>query len=263
MSEKPERPFYSRYAWAFDLLIDRPVRKECAAIAAWLVERSATPGATLLDAGCGTGRYAHEMARRGYVVHGVDASPDMIDVARRSAGDVPLPATFAVGNFLEAPGRYDALLCRGVLNELIDDRERAAAFAAFARSLRPHGVLILDVREWEATAERKAREPLFRKSVDSEHGRLTFSAITRLDPERHRLLIAETHSLQTGGREESSEFEITMRCWTREELDTALASNGFEPAAYFGAYDPGIAAGTTDRLVLVASRKPTTDGRNG
>jgi hypothetical protein len=26
-------PFYSEFAWAFDLLIDRPVRKECATIA--------------------------------------------------------------------------------------------------------------------------------------------------------------------------------------------------------------------------------------
>jgi len=32
--DRSRRPFYAEYAWAFDLLIDRPVRKECAAIAA-------------------------------------------------------------------------------------------------------------------------------------------------------------------------------------------------------------------------------------
>jgi hypothetical protein len=53
MTENSKRPFYAEYA--FDLLIDRPVRKECAAIAAWLVERGVLPGADLLDAGCGTG----------------------------------------------------------------------------------------------------------------------------------------------------------------------------------------------------------------
>src|SRR5262249_22189147 len=57
------RPFYGEYAWAFDLVIDRPVRKECAAITNWLIERGVLPGATLLDAGCGTGRYAGELAR--------------------------------------------------------------------------------------------------------------------------------------------------------------------------------------------------------
>jgi 2-polyprenyl-3-methyl-5-hydroxy-6-metoxy-1,4-benzoquinol methylase len=66
------RPFYAEYAWAFDLLIDRPVEKECAVIVAWLVGRGILPGAEILDAGCGTGRYSRELARRGYIVHGVD-----------------------------------------------------------------------------------------------------------------------------------------------------------------------------------------------
>src|SRR5262245_44727721 len=56
----PPRPFYTEYAWAFDLLIDRPVRSEGRTIAAWLAERGVSSGATLLDAGCGTGRYAIE-----------------------------------------------------------------------------------------------------------------------------------------------------------------------------------------------------------
>jgi predicted RNA methylase len=60
-----ERPFYTEYAWAFDLLIDRPVGRECAQIVEWLVERGIVPGATLLDAGCGTGRYAALPSSRG------------------------------------------------------------------------------------------------------------------------------------------------------------------------------------------------------
>jgi FMN phosphatase YigB (HAD superfamily) len=40
----------------------------------------------------------------------------------------------------------DAAVCRGVLNDIIDDDRRDAVFAAVARALRPHGGLILDVR---------------------------------------------------------------------------------------------------------------------
>jgi len=83
--EISRRPFYADYAWAFDLIIDRPVRKECAAIATWLIERSVLPGARLLDAGCGTGRYAIELARRGYAVHGIDLSPELVNVARSNS----------------------------------------------------------------------------------------------------------------------------------------------------------------------------------
>jgi len=56
------RPFYGEYAWAFDFLIDRPAHQDCAAITAWFGERGVLPGAALLDAGCGTGRYASELA---------------------------------------------------------------------------------------------------------------------------------------------------------------------------------------------------------
>ena len=49
MAEQSSRPFYGEYAWAFDLLIDRPVGQECAAIAAWFSERGVLPGAALLD----------------------------------------------------------------------------------------------------------------------------------------------------------------------------------------------------------------------
>ena len=51
MDEVCTRPFYTEFAWAFDLLIDRPVQKESMFIAAWLADRGVFPGAPLLDAG--------------------------------------------------------------------------------------------------------------------------------------------------------------------------------------------------------------------
>jgi len=247
------RPFYSEFAWAFDLLIDRPVERECATIAAWLVERGAVPGSSLLDAGCGTGRYAMELGRRGYIVDGIDMSPDLLDEARRSIGDRAPHVSFELGDILTLPrSRRDAVLCRGVLNDLIDETERQSAFASFARVLREGGVLVLDIREWEATAARKAREPLFRKRVDTDRGRLTFTSVTELDVPNHQLIVRESHVLETRERERSSEYEFVMRCWTPEELHSLLDRNGFGSVSYFGAYDPAVAPDATDRLVAVA-----------
>jgi SAM-dependent methyltransferase len=255
MSQSLHRPFYSEYAWAFDLLIDRPVHKECAAIAAWLVERGVLPGSDVLDAGCGSGRYSVELGRRGYIVHGVDLSPELIDVARASIGGGPKSVSFAVGDILSMPAkRYDAVLCRGVLNDILDEADRAAAFDAFARALRPGGVLILDVREWEASAERKAREPVFRKRVSSDRGELTFTSVTELDPEGRRLIVSEQHVLAGHGRQRVSDYRFAMRCWTRDELGAHLARCGFAGAVYFGAYDADVGPGATDRLVAVAQR---------
>jgi SAM-dependent methyltransferase len=255
MNKGSRRPFYTEYAWAFDLLIDRPVRKECSVIAAWLIEGGIMPGAEILDAGCGTGRYAIELARRGYVVQGVDLSPDLIEVASRAMGDSPGRVAFSVGDIARLPtSQYSAILCRGVLNDIIDDADRDAVFAAFAKALRSGGVLILDVREWAASLERKSREPLFRKRVSTERGELTFTSVTALDPEKRQLLISERHELSGHGGERVSDYHFVMRCRERAELDALLARNGFGNVGHFGAYDPNVEVGATDRLVVVAQR---------
>jgi SAM-dependent methyltransferase len=252
------RPFYTEYAWAFDLLIDRPVEKECGVIAAWLVSRNLLPGAALLDAGCGTGRYSRELARRGYIVHGVDLSPELIEVAKGAGGDRQGGVSFAVANILATPtARYAAILCRGVLNDITDDDGRDAVFAAFARALRPNGALILDVREWAASAERKTREPLFRKRVSTDRGELTFTSVTELDAEHRLLLISERHELAGRGDERVSDHQFVMRCWEREELGLVFARHGFGNIQYFGAYDHSVELGATDRLVAVAQLSQT------
>src|SRR5262245_34462437 len=140
MNKGVRRPFYAEYAWAFDLLIDRPVRKECGVIAGWLIERGVLPGAEILDAGCGTGRYAIELARRGYVVHGVDLSPELIAVAAGATEGSTGRVSFTVGDILAVrSSTYCAILCRGVLNDMIDDAVRQAVFGTFARALQPGG----------------------------------------------------------------------------------------------------------------------------
>lgn len=221
----------------------------------WLIERGVMPGAALLDAGCGTGRYAIELARRGYTVRGIDLSPELIDEANRSIGGCPISVSFTVGDITTmSVGRTDAILCRGVLNDIISDADRHAVLDRFGQMLQPKGVLILDVRDWEATAERKAREPVFRKRVSTNRGDLTFTSVTTLDPEHRQLVIAEQHTLVDDGHDRVVDFQFVMRCWTSDELRSTLAQAGFGNVAYFGAYDARVKTGASDRLIVVAQR---------
>jgi SAM-dependent methyltransferase len=122
------------------------------------------------------------LSRHGYVVHGIDRSPELVAEALRSADSAASSASFSVGDLLDDRlSRYDAVLCRGVLNDFLDESDRASVFAVFNRALRPSGVLVLDVREWARTAARKAREPIFRKTVATERGTLTFTSVTELN----------------------------------------------------------------------------------
>jgi hypothetical protein len=183
----------------------------------------------------------------------LDLSPDLIEVALRA--NVLYGVSFAVGDIARLPpSRYAAILCRGVLNDIVDDAGRDAVFEAFAAALQSNGVLILDVREWAASVERKTLEPLFRKRVSTERGELTFTSVTALEHDNRQMLISERHELVTGGEERVSDYNFVMRCWERDELNALLARHHFGELSCFGAYDPGVAAGATDRLVVVGQR---------
>jgi len=108
-------------------------------------------------------------------------------------------------------------------------------------------------------AERKTREPLFRKRVSTDRGDLSFTSITELDAERRLLLITERHELVGRGDERVSDDQFVMRCWEREELGVLFARHGFGDVQYFGAYDHEVALGATDRLVAVAQRSDRPD----
>ena len=248
------RPFYGSFAWAFDLLVERPVEAECAWIATILSRRGVASDARVLDAGCGTGRDALPLAARGYQITGVDLSAELIDVARQRPGAAAV--RFVVGDLTApAPGpSYAAVLCRGVLNDLLDDEARDAAFAAFARALHRGGVLLLDVRDWEATVRRRTTEPVHTRTMQTPCGTLAYRSEVRLDHDRQRMLIAERHTLTTEGRATSADYDFVMRCWTRAELDARLARAGFGAITYQGAYDPAVPLGATDRIVTVAAR---------
>ena len=257
MNDAAHRPFYDEYAWAYDFIISPPTEKQLDFIADTFARRGMGAGSLVLDAGCGVGRYAVGLARRGYVVEGIDRSPDLIEEARRLTSEEDgLAVTFRVGDILklQTEARFDGLLCRGVLNDLLDSQSRERAFSSFAGALRRGGLVVLDVREWEATARRKIREPVFEKTVETERGALTFRSVTRVDPGTRRLLVEERHTLRASGVERVSAYDFQMRCWTREELEARMSRAGFGRVEFFGAYDGGTPAGKTDRLVCVADK---------
>lgn len=106
-------------------------------------------GASVLDVGCGTGRHARELARRGYSVVGLDLAPRMVEVARRLGQGSG--AEFVVGDArsFDLGRTFDAAicLCEGGVG-LLDTGESAEAhdgaiFASIARHLVPNAPFLL------------------------------------------------------------------------------------------------------------------------
>ncbi|MEX1253409.1 MAG: class I SAM-dependent methyltransferase [Dehalococcoidia bacterium] len=96
--------------------------------------------ASVLDAGCGTGRVGRELARRGLDVAGVDIDPEMLATARRKAPDVDW--RLADLTSVDLGRSFDAIVLAGNVMIFLSPGTESAALTNLARHLRPGGLLI-------------------------------------------------------------------------------------------------------------------------
>ncbi len=130
-----------------------------------LVDAMAERGSRVLDAGCGTGRLSGALHRRGHVVVGVDADPELVAAAE---ADHPGP-TYVVADLSrleldEAP--FDLVVCAGnVMVFLAPDSERGV-LERLRRHTRPGGRIVVGFR-------REAHYPYSRFNVDLRNAGLS------------------------------------------------------------------------------------------
>jgi 2-polyprenyl-6-hydroxyphenyl methylase/3-demethylubiquinone-9 3-methyltransferase len=97
-------------------------------------------GKTALDVGCGAGLLTEPLARLGAKVTGIDASPEVIAVARQHAEAMGLGVDYVVGDVQELEGEFDLITCMEVIEHVADP---AAFLHALAARLAPGGLLIM------------------------------------------------------------------------------------------------------------------------
>ena len=105
-----------------------------------LVEALA-PGPRVLDAGCGTGRVAIELDRRGFDVVGVDVDPRMLRSARTNAPHISwIEADLAA---VQVPGDpFDLVVLAGNVLIFVEPEREADVVARCASHVAPGGLVV-------------------------------------------------------------------------------------------------------------------------
>jgi SAM-dependent methyltransferase len=110
-----------------------------------LAERQGGP---ILELGCGTGRVALHLARRGYEVIGLDRDRELLDVLEERADGLKLTGLRADARSFELPRQVGLVLAPTHLLQLLPDRtERGECLRSVARALRPGGLFAATIIE--------------------------------------------------------------------------------------------------------------------
>lgn len=102
--------------------------------------RKPLEGRSVLDVGCGGGLLAEPLARLGGRVTGLDASPEVISVAREHAAAMDLDIDYRAGDVQELKDRFDLVTAMEVIEHVADP---ALFVEALAKRLAAGGLLIM------------------------------------------------------------------------------------------------------------------------
>jgi len=140
--------FYDDLAADYHLIFadwDAAIAWEADIIAALLRDRGVTAG-PVLDASCGIGTQAIGLARAGFAVTATDISPASVERCAREAAARGLTLTTAVADLRTL--------------DVAGGGSFAAAGGALRRALRPSGLLLASIRDYDAALrERPSGDP--------------------------------------------------------------------------------------------------------
>ncbi len=206
------------------------------------------PGARVLDVGCGPGRHALALARRGFAVTGLDRSAALLGQAAHARDAEGLALDLRLGDMrtLPIPGaqRFDAVLSLFTSFGYFSDAENEAVARGMAESLAPGGRLLVDLNN--------------RELLEKAHGLRTWNERAggyildefAYDADSRRFL--GNRILLTDGRERRYPFD--HRAYSEPEIRALLKRAGLRVLAVYGSLERTPFNARASRMVALAEK---------
>ncbi len=205
------------------------------------------PPMAVVDLGCGHGRHANELGRRGYRVTGVDLVAKFVDRAKADAAALGVSVDYRCADVraLVDSERFDAAVCLFDAFGFFGDADNLAILQAVARALVPGGRLCLDVRNRDWMVRSIAPTTVLEKGDDLMIDRHQFDVMTGR--------LVDRRVVVRGGRVKKTPFSVRLYGFT--ELRLLLELAGFAVSDVWGDWSGAPLTLHTNRMVLFAAKR--------
>jgi SAM-dependent methyltransferase len=206
-------------------------------------------GGSLLDLGCGTGRQAVELSRRGYSVVGFDLSLSMLARAGEEAQEQNQKINFVQGDMREMTfeDAFDGIYCWGSTFGYFEEEKNLHVISRVHKALRQGGQFLLDVVSRDFAIKQAPSLAWFEGEGCVCMDEMTVDWITS------RMRVKRTMMLDDG---RSKEIEYSIRIYSLHELGKMLHDGGFRVAEVSGRIQtPGVFFGPDSPRTLILAEK--------
>ena len=187
---------------------------------------------SVLDVGCGTGKHAIELARRGYRVAGVDLSPSMLEHAAENAAGLPAQShpRWVQGDVrtFEVDESFDmAIMMFAVVGYLTTNEDVLAGLRNIRRHVKPGGLFICDF--WYGPAVLATRPSDRIRSLTVGDSQVIRATTTTLDTFRQTADVAfRVWRISAGGKLDEAAETHRQRYFFPQEFALFLSQAGFK-----------------------------------
>jgi SAM-dependent methyltransferase len=221
--------------------------------------------ARVLELGCGTGRVLIPLADAGHYVLGVDASPEMLDIARRRLQDMPgarcdlVLADAAQEDWPGAPPA-ECDLAIVALNTFLHNLTRESQLgmlSAARRRLRRGGTLIVDLPPNDELMYQpdSGEFELEARFTDPDTGAVIekYAASTIAWSAQEQRLHYRMDERTADGQARTSATSFRLRHVFKHEMELLLLASGYAGWRWHGDYDLSPYAEGSPRMIVFAA----------